>query len=123
MMRLIAQEAHMKFKRKLTLSLLGAAMLALPMTLTAPAFAEPAYSSNDIQPVDWWWNQYGHDRNAYSSRGWHKGNYEYSGKKYGCDRARGLQDQVWQDRNSGHPAAANDVEAEAAAARGHCYNR
>ena len=34
-------------------------MLALPMTATAPAFAEPSYSSSDIQPVDWWWNQTG----------------------------------------------------------------
>ncbi len=111
----------MKFKRKLILSLLGAAMLALPMT--APAFAEPPYASSDIQPVDWWWNQYGHDRNAYANHGWHKGYYEYGGKRNSCDRARGLQEQVWQDRNSGHPAAANDVEAEAAAARARCYNR
>ena len=113
----------MKFKRKLILSMLGAAMLALPMTATAPAFAEPSYSSSDIQPVDWWWNQYGHDRNEYANHGWHKGWYEYGGKRNSCDRARGLQTQVWQDRNSGHPAAANDVEAEAAAARARCYSR
>jgi hypothetical protein len=111
----------MKFKRKLILSLLGAAMLTLPMTV--PAFAEPPYASSDIQPVDWWWNHYGHDRNGYANNGWHKGYYTYNGKRNSCERARGLQDQVWQDRNSGHPAAASDVEAEAAAARARCYSR
>lgn len=117
----------MKFKRKLITSLLSAAMLALPMAV--PAFAEqpyssdPSYSSGGIQQVDWWWDKYGHDRNAYANNGWHKGYYHYNGQRYACSRARGLQDQVWQDRNSGHPAAANDVEAEAQAARARCYNR
>jgi hypothetical protein len=114
----------MKFKIKLITGLLGDATLALPMTtLTAPALAEPSYSSSDIQQVDWWWDQYGHDRNAYANSGWHKGYYEYGGKRHACTRARGLQNEVWQDRNSGHPAAANDVEAEAQAARARCYNR
>lgn len=46
----------MKIKRKLIMSLLGGAILALPMT--TPAFAEPPVNSNYIQPVDWWWNKY-----------------------------------------------------------------
>lgn len=114
----------MELKGKLIMSLLGAAMLALPMT--APAFAEPSYgaNSNYIQPVsDWWWDHYRNDRDWYANRGWHSGYYEYGRKRYACDRARGLQTQVWQDRNSGHPAAARDVEEEAAAARARCYNR
>ncbi len=110
----------MKLKRKLIMSLLGGAMLALPAT--APAFAEPSYgtNSNYIQPVDWWWDHYRNDRDGYSNRGWHQRYYEYGGRRYACDRARGLQTQVWQDRSTGHPAAARDVEAEAAAARVRC---
>ena len=77
----------MKLKRKLIMSLLGGAMLALPMT--APAFAEPSFSanSNGIEQVDWWWDNYKGDRNAYANHGWHSGYYEYSGKRYSCDRA------------------------------------
>ena len=113
----------MILKKKLILSLLGGAMLALP--LTAPAFAEPAYSADSkyILPVDWWWDHYKGDRDGYANHGWHQGYYEYGGKRYACDRARSLQNQVWRDRSTGHPAAASDVEAEAAAARAHCYNR
>ncbi|MGO9451202.1 MAG: hypothetical protein ACLQDV_09205 [Candidatus Binataceae bacterium] len=113
----------MKLKTKLIMGLLGGAMLALP--LTAPAFAEPPYgtSSNYIQPVDWWWDHYGNDGNAYANHGWHQGYYEYDGQRYACDRARSLQNQVWHDRNTGHPAAARDVEQEAAVARARCYNR
>ncbi len=113
----------MKLKRNLIVGLLGVAMLALPML--APAFAEPASDgySNYIQPVDWWWDRYGHDRNAYANHGWHEGYYSYGGRRNPCARARSLQTQVWQDRQTGHPAAANDVAQEAAAARAHCYNR
>ncbi|MBV8138657.1 MAG: hypothetical protein JO121_23965 [Deltaproteobacteria bacterium] len=113
----------MGLKRKLLVSLLGGAMLALPMT--APIFAEPSNSTNSgyIQPVDWWWDHYQNDRDAYANHGWHKGDYEYRGQRYACDRARDLQTQVWNDRRRGHPDAARDVEEEAAAARAHCYNR
>jgi hypothetical protein len=115
--------ARMGLKRKLLVSLLGGAMLALPMT--APVFAEPSHSTNSgyIQPVDWWWDHYQNDREAYANHGWHKGDYEYRGQRYACDRARDLQTQVWNDRRKGHPDAARDVEEEAAAARAHCYNR
>jgi hypothetical protein len=114
---------RMKLKRKLVMSLLGGAMLALPMT--AQSFAEPSYSanSNGIQQVDWWWDHYKGDRDGYANHGWHQGYYEYGGKRHACDRARSLQTQVWRDRSTGHPAAANDVAAEAAAARARCYNR
>ena len=114
----------MTFKGTLITSLLGGAMLVLPM-MTAPAFAEPAYGSdsNYIQKVDWWWDHYGHDRDGYANRGWHEGYYSYRGRRNPCQRARGLQTQVWQDRNSGHPAAARDVQEEANAARAACYNR
>jgi hypothetical protein len=113
----------MKLKRKLLMSLLGGAMLMLP--LTTPALAEPSFGadSNYIQPVDWWWDHYRGDRDGYANHGWHEGHYEYGGHKYACEKARGLQAQVWQDRNSGHPAAARDVEEEAAAARARCYNQ
>jgi hypothetical protein len=124
MMLVVVQEvARMRLKTKLIVTLLGGAMLALPMT--APAFAEPAYStsSNYIQPVDWWWDNYKNDRDGYANHGWHQGHYEYGGQRYACDRARSLQNQVWNDRNTGHPAAARDVEEEAAAARARCYNR
>jgi hypothetical protein len=122
MLRIKQEVSRMKFKRKLIISLLGGAMLALPMT--APAFAqEPSYSDSNIQQVDWWWDHYGNDRDAYANHGWHHGYYEYSGQRYACDRARGLQAQVWQDRRTGHPAAARDVAEEAAAARARCYNR
>jgi hypothetical protein len=115
--------SRMKFKRMLTMSLLGGAMLALPMA--APTFAQTSYSANPnyIQQVDWWWDHYKADPNAYANRGWHSGYYQYGGQRYACERARGLQSQVWQDRNTGHPAAARDVEQEAAAARANCYNR
>lgn len=113
----------MKLKRKLTVGLLGAAMLALPMT--APAFADPAYSTDagSFQRVDWWWDHYKSDRDGYANHGWHNGYYEYGGKRHACKRAKSLQSQVWQDRNSGHPAAASDVEQEAAEARARCYNQ
>ncbi len=113
----------MKFKRKLIVSFLGGAMLALPMTV--PAFAEPSYGTNPnyIQPVDWWWDHYKNDRDGYANRGWHQGYYQYSGRQYSCERARGLQAEVWRDRNTGHPAAARDVEREAEAARARCYDR
>jgi hypothetical protein len=113
----------MKLKRKLLLTLLGGAMLALPVT--APAFAQPSYSadSGTIQPVDWWWDHYKNDRDAYANHGWHEGYYQYGGQRYGCERARKLQNQVWRDRSTGHPAAANDVEREAQEARANCYNR
>jgi hypothetical protein len=116
----------MKLKRKLIVGLLGGAMLALPMTvLTAPAFADPSDSidSRYVQQVDWWWDHYHGDRDAYANRGWHAGRYQYGGHDYACDRAKGLQYQVWQDRSSGHPAAARDVAEEAAAARSRCYSR
>jgi hypothetical protein len=114
----------MKFKKTLVLGLMAGAMVGMS-SMSAPAFADPAYGSesNYIRPVDWWWDHYQGDRDGYANYGWHKGYYEYSGHKYACDRARGLQSQVWQDRKSGHPAAANDVEAEAQAARAHCYSR
>jgi hypothetical protein len=113
----------MKLKRKLIMSLLGGAMLALPMTV--PAFAEPPYStySNYVQPVDWWWDHHGRDRDDYAYHGWHRGYYQYGGRRNPCERARGLEAQVWQDRRSGHPAAARDVQEEADAARARCYNR
>jgi len=113
----------MKLKRMLITSLLGGAMLALPMSL--PAFAQSSYGadSGHIQKVDWWWDHYKGDRDAYANHGWHQGYYQYGGKRYACDRARGLQNQVWQDRAKGHPAAANDVAEEAAEARARCYNR
>lgn len=113
----------MKFNRKLVMGLLGGAMLALPMT--APAFAEPSYTADSahFQRVDWWWDHYQGDRDGYSNHGWHEGNYEWHGHKNPCQRARGLQAQVWQDRQKGHPAAANEVEQEAAEARARCYNR
>jgi hypothetical protein len=113
----------MKFKTKLITSLLGGAMLALP--LSVPAFAQSSYGadSGQIVKVDWWWDHYKGDRDGYANHGWHTGYYEYSGKRYACDRAKSLQAQVWRDRQTGHPAAANDVAAEAAAARERCYNR
>lgn len=114
----------MTLKGKLVMSLLGGAMLALPFT-TATAFAEPAYSSdsNYIQKVDWWWDHYRHDRDGYANHGWHSGYYTYGGRRNPCERARGLQTQVWQDRAKGHPAAAADVQQEANAARAACYDR
>ena len=113
----------MKLGRKLIMSLLGGAMLALPMT--ASAFAQTSYGTNlnYIQPVDWWWDHYRNDRDAYANHGWHRGYYRYGRTRYSCDRARQLQHQVWRDRSTGHPAAANDVEQEAAEARARCYNR
>ena len=113
----------MTLKRKLLTGLLGGAMLTLPMTV--PAFAQPAYNTNSgyIQPVDWWWDHYQNDRDAYANHGWHKGHYEYGGQRYACNRARELQTQVWNDRRKGHPGAARDVEQEAAEARARCYDR
>ena len=113
----------MGLKRKLLVSFLGGAILALPVA--APVFSQPSDNTNSgyIQPVDWWWDHYHNDRDSYANRGWHKGQYEYGGQRYACDRARELQTQVWNDRRRGHPGAAKDVEEEAAAARAHCYNR
>ena len=115
---------RMKLKRTLIMGLLGGAMLALP--LIAPAFAQTSSGeySNYIQPVnDWWWDHYRGDRYGYANHGWHNGYYQYGGHRNPCRRARDLQAQVWQDRQTGHPAAARDVEEEAAAARARCYSR
>ncbi len=62
----------MKLKRMLITSLLGGAMLALPMTL--PAFAQSSYGadSGHIQKVDWWWDHYKGDRDGYANHGWHR---------------------------------------------------
>jgi len=114
----------MKRNRKLIVSLLGGAMLALP--ITAMAFAQSSYNntgSGYVQQVDWWWDHYRDDPDEYSNHGWHRGYYEYGGQRHACERARRLQRQVWDDRRRGHPAAANDVEHEAAEARARCYNR
>lgn len=113
----------MKLKGTLLTGLLCGAMLALPMTV--PAFAEPAYDTNSghVQQVDWWWDHYQNDRDAYANHGWHKGYYQYGGQRYACERARKLQNQVWNDRRTGHPDAAKDVAQEAAEARAHCYNQ
>jgi hypothetical protein len=112
----------MKIKSLLILSL-GAAILALP--ITAPALADPAYGpqSKYVQNVDWWWDQYNGDPEAYVNHGWHKGFYEYGRHRYSCERARKLQRIVWHDRKTGHPDAARDVQEEADAARARCYNR
>ncbi len=60
----------MKFKRILTSGLLAGAMLALPMT--APAFAEPAYSANSnyVERVNWWHHDYD-DHDGYRNRGYY----------------------------------------------------
>jgi len=113
----------MKFKRTLILGLLGGVMLAMPMAKAA--FADPSHSANSnyIRPVDWWWDHYKDDRNGYAEHGWHKGYYEWHGHRYECERARELQRAVWQDRRTGHPAAARDTQEEADVARARCYNR
>ena len=118
----------MNFKGKLMMTVLGGAMLALPTTVSAPAFAQSSYERGPnlqyVQPVDdWWWDRYGHDRDGYANHGWHRGYYTYRGQRNPCERARGLEAQVWQDRKTGHPAAAQDVQEEANAARAACYNR
>jgi hypothetical protein len=113
----------MKFKRILTSSLLAGAMLALPMT--APTFAEPAYSANSnyVEQVDWWHHDHDGDY-AYRNRGY--GN-RYDGYGYGrrgaCGNAQRLQNQASRDRRTGHPAAGSDVAQQAAWARSNCYRR
>jgi len=113
----------MNIKKKLIAGLLGGAMLALPVAV--PAFAQPSYGTNPsyIQPVDWWWDNYQNNRQEYMNHGWHQGYYNYGGKRYACARARDLEGQAWQDRRTGHPAAAKDVQREASAARAACYTR
>ncbi|HXW84299.1 MAG TPA: hypothetical protein VEJ86_07830 [Candidatus Binataceae bacterium] len=113
----------MKIRSLLVLGLLGGAMLALP--IAAPALADPVSGpqSKYVQNVDWWWDQYNGNNDAYVNHGWHEGFYEYGGHRYSCARARQLENQVWQDRRTGHPAAAHDVQEEADAARARCYSR
>ena len=71
----------MKFKRILTSGILAGAMLALPMT--APAFAEPAYSANSnyVERVNWWHHDYD-DHDGYRNRGYY-GNRYYGNGYYG----------------------------------------
>ena len=131
----------MKLKTRLITGILAGAMLALPM-ITAPAFAEPAYSANSnyVERVNWWHHDYD-DGYAYRTRGYYRGYYGHPyyrsyygnpyygnryaygyGRSYGaCASARRLQNQAWRDRYTGHPAAAYDVSREAAWARAHCY--
>ena len=117
----------MKLKRNLILSLLGGAMLALPMT--APAFAEPAYSANSnyLERVNWWHHDYDHD--GYRNRGYYGnryygngygGGYGYGRGNRACANAQRLQTWARRDYRSGHPAAANDVAEEAAGAHERC---
>jgi hypothetical protein len=135
----------MKFKKILTSGLLAGAMLALPMT--APAFAEPAYSANSnyVERVNWWHHD-DDDGYAYRNRGYYGngyyGNRYYGNRYYGysnrygygygrrgygyggygaCANAQRLQNQARRDRWTGHPAAASDVAEQAAWARRHCY--
>lgn len=129
----------MRLKTKLMMSLLGGAMLALP--LTAPAFAEPSFNtdSNYVQKVDWHhhdrdWDDYGYRHRPYWNRPYY-GGYRYGyGRRYGygygrrwgngpCWRARELSEQARRDSWSGHPGAAGDVANMAAEARARCYNR
>ena len=121
----------MKFKTKLITGVLAGAMLALPM-MSAPAFAEPAYSANSnyVERVNW-----GHRDNddGYRYRGYGDGNryygYGYRGRGWGygyggygaCANAQRLQRQAWIDRYNGHPAAAWDLARQASWARGRCY--
>ena len=103
----------MKFKRTLVFGLLAGAMVGLS-SLSAPAFAAPAYSpdSNYIRPVDWWWYYYQNDPHGYANYGWHKGYYSLRRPQSTPVLVLAVfKSQVWQDRRSGHPAAANDVEA------------
>ncbi|MGD0074406.1 MAG: hypothetical protein ABSD31_08685 [Candidatus Binataceae bacterium] len=111
----------MKIKNKLIIGLLGAAVLAIPMTM--PAMAQTPVNPNYVHRVDWWWNKYKNNHDEYVNHGWHKGNYQYNGHQYACERARDLQSQVWNDRRTGHPGAAKTVAREAAAARASCYGR
>jgi|SRR5580704_5228244 hypothetical protein len=117
----------MKFKRILASGLLAGAMLALPMT--APAFAEPAYSANSnyVERVNWWHHDYDDDY-GYRNRGYYGNSYygnDY-GRGYGygrggaCANAQRMQYWARRDRRTGHPAAANDVAQQAAWARAHC---
>ena len=123
-------ETSMKFKTKLTTAVLAGAMLALP--LTAPAFAEPAYSANSnyVERVNWHhdyddhWGYRGYYGHGYSGRGYY-GNPYYGGRGWGgygaCGRAQQLQRQAWIDRRTGHPAAGWDVAQQARWARARCY--
>jgi len=134
----------MKLKTRLITGILAGAMLALPM-MTAPAFAEPAYSANPnyVERVNWWHHDYD-DGYRYRNNGYYRGygyyghpyyrNYygnPYYGNRYAygygyrgygaCANAQRLQRQAWIDRRNGHPAAAWDVAQQARWARGRCY--
>src|SRR5260221_9119972 len=72
----------MKLKTKLITGVLAGAMLALPM-MTAPAFADPAYSANSnyVERVNWWHHDYD-DGYGYRNRGYY-GNRYYGNRYYG----------------------------------------
>jgi hypothetical protein len=65
----------------------------------------------------WQWKSTHGDQYRQSRNGW---------QWYGngaCENAQRLENQARVDRRTGHPAAADDVDRQAAAARANCYRR
>ena len=69
------------------------------------------------QGNSWQWKSTHGDVYRQGSHGW---------QWYGngpCEKAQRLENQAREDRRTGHPAAASDLDQQAAEARANCYRR
>jgi hypothetical protein len=69
------------------------------------------------QQNGWQWNSNDGDEYRQAHSGW-----QWSGNGP-CANAQRLENQARVDRRTGHPAAADDIDRQAAAARAKCYGR
>lgn len=96
--------SYLKLKRGLAVAFLGLGLLAAPMSATAETYFEPNGAV-----------VHAHPRSAH--RRWKEESRD------ACANAARLENQYRRDRETGHPAAANDVLAEMRTAESRCHGR
>jgi len=96
--------SYLKLKRRLAVAFLGLGLLAAPMSATAETYVEPNGAV-----------VHAHPRSAH--RRWKEESRD------ACANAARLENQYRRDRETGHPAAANDVLAEMRTAESRCHGR
>jgi hypothetical protein len=97
--------SNLKLKRGLAAAFLGLAVLAAPMSTMAEPYVEPNGAVVHTHPQS-------------SHRHW-----KDKGRDDACANAERLENQYRHDRETGHPAAANDVLAEMRTAESRCHRK
>jgi hypothetical protein len=96
--------SYLKLKRGLAAAFLGFAVLAAPMSAMAETYVEPNGGVVHTHPQS-------------AHRHWK------DDRRDACANAARLENQYRHDRETGHPAAANDVLAEMRTAENRCHGR